>query len=1220
VALPATIALARARPALCWATTLALLFCLLGAGVASGASWQALVVNDSSNSDSVTQIDTASALPSATVPAGELPLGIAITPDARTAYVVDVESEELTPLNLTTGAPMAEAPIDLADGVALGHRRSPNYIAISPDGAKAYISDPSNDQVVPVNLTTTPATVEAAIDVGSNPEGIAFSPDGTTAYVVDNDNPSAPNHTGQSEAAVTPIAVATNTPGAAIKGVGSLPFAIAIAPNGQTAYVTENGGAGKVYPISLPSGHVDAPIAVGASGDGLAGIAVTPDGSKAYVSDYTKATVVPIDLADDTAGTPIDLPGTSPYAVAITPDSKTVYVSNGALAGDTVTPISTATGTPAPAISVGDAPRGIVITPDQAPVANFTVSSAPAGSPTDFDASCGATPSCSSIPFGTIATYTWSFGDGSAEVTTSAPTVSHAYSGAGTYTATVTESDGLTSNLGEVFTGQTASSFGAPSAQASRSVIVQAPGSATGEPIAQLSTHAISFGEVGVGQPSAPQSVTLTNSGNAPLSIASVSIAGAQAADFALSADGCLGATVPAGASCSATVTFQPAGTGGAGAQLAFTDDASGSPHTLSLTGVGATSGTLDGQVLNGAATPVGPAAGVSVRVCPRSPSGVELGASGCQQAITASSGDYSFSGLEPGLWAIQVDPTSASLFGASANIQIAAGAQTQDFTLKAPLPLSNGVSFETPFGNIASGVPTVNWDQPFSFDIPVPISAMAAPNAKKLYVVQASVGSNSGAGAGSGGLEVGGAVLFLVTYDAAGRASSISDFVSGSTSPSLQAQAARATAARDAPGDRIARTAGNPPKSTVRGCTLVNQPALKIYTDSSGELTVQFPELTGGGLRTNRFSMPQPIAAPPANTGNRTFNTIVDTTNELGTTLLPGVGPYNTATGVLNGTNNAITGGSTPLSAVIDVAVNGLDELTHGAASIFYKVTNSLVKWAPNKTCCPTKATRKAIGVASDRRRSAHAALAVVPFYEEEESAESCVKVTLEEEVEEEEEEGIDEGEESEDSVYIDPSGTVHTRRGHRPISGARVVLSRAPRRGAPLVQVPNKATVMSPANRRNPDRSDAFGFFGWDVLPGVYEVSASHAGCRSAHTKLLVIPPPALDLSIALSCPGLHYKPSEVSLRARLASRNRKADLETWILTAHVSGRGAGRPVGVVLFKDGKRTLGRASVNSRTGNALLLTRVLGHPRLGAGYSGDGSYAASRAFAAVKS
>ena len=56
-------------------------------------------------------------------------------------------------------------------------------------------------------------------------------------------------------------------------------------------------------------------------------IAITPNGKTVYVVDNHTGTVTPIRTATNTAGPPIAT-GYAPYAVAITPDGKTAYVAN----------------------------------------------------------------------------------------------------------------------------------------------------------------------------------------------------------------------------------------------------------------------------------------------------------------------------------------------------------------------------------------------------------------------------------------------------------------------------------------------------------------------------------------------------------------------------------------------------------------------------------------------------------------------------------------------------------------------------------------------------------------------------------------------------------------------------------------------------------------------------------------------------------------------------
>jgi hypothetical protein len=105
-------------------------------------------------------------------------------------------------------------------------------------------------------------------------------------------------------------------------------------------------------------------------------------------------------------------------------------------------------------------------------------------------------------------------------------------------------------------------------------------------PVAVLSPLPLSFGNQ-LMPGSAVGIATLTNSGTANLSNISTAISGTNAADFTISADGCSGVLLPANSSCSVSVTFTPKAKGSRVAILSITDNASGSPQTASLAGVG---------------------------------------------------------------------------------------------------------------------------------------------------------------------------------------------------------------------------------------------------------------------------------------------------------------------------------------------------------------------------------------------------------------------------------------------------------------------------------------------------------------------------------------------------------------------------------------------------------------------------------------------------------
>ncbi|MGI8550691.1 MAG: SBBP repeat-containing protein [Dehalococcoidia bacterium] len=112
--------------------------------------------------------------------------------------------------------------------------------------------------------------------------------------------------------------------------------------------------------------------------------------------------------------------------------------------------------------------------------------------------------------------------------------------------------------------------------------------------------------------------------------------------------------------------------------------------------------------------------------------------------------------------------------------------------------------------------------------------------------------------------------------------------------------------------------------------------------------------------------------------------------------------------------------------------------------------------------------------------------------------------------------------GSPSDDLFYIDPSGFVRTPSGAL-IAGATVTLTQIGSGGSGAV-VPNGSAIMSPSNQRNPDKTDTAGSFGWNVLPGQYQVTASKPGCTAvagSTSAVLTVPPPVLNLVLTLNCP---------------------------------------------------------------------------------------------------
>ncbi|MFL5870963.1 MAG: choice-of-anchor D domain-containing protein [Solirubrobacterales bacterium] len=152
-------------------------------------------------------------------------------------------------------------------------------------------------------------------------------------------------------------------------------------------------------------------------------------------------------------------------------------------------------------------------------------------------------------------------------------------------------------------------------------------------PVFSATPTAINFGSQLVGTTSAFQTVTVTNTGTANLSISSVALATGNPGDFGTQNDTCTGATLAPAQTCTIQARFSPTAAGPRATNLRFTDNASGSPHDVSLLGTATTSPppppsnhfTIEGVTRN---TSKGTA---TVRIDVPGPGNVALGGKGVQ-------------------------------------------------------------------------------------------------------------------------------------------------------------------------------------------------------------------------------------------------------------------------------------------------------------------------------------------------------------------------------------------------------------------------------------------------------------------------------------------------------------------------------------------------------------------------------------------------------------
>ena len=220
---------------------------------------------------------------------------IVLTPDGHRLYALTGGiSTALIAVDLATHS--TQAPIPLPTGGT--------GLAVTPDGRHAYVTD--QEGVTPVDLRS--GTVGSHILLGATGfSQVAVAPDGKTAYVVWWNSIT-------NVSSLTPIDVATNTPGRSVRlpGVDDL---LTLGPSGTTAYVGQLGSHGShaaLLPVDLAGHSVGTPIALPTAD--VSYLAVTPDGQRAYVSGFLNANgtstgaVIPIDLKTDAVERPILMP------------------------------------------------------------------------------------------------------------------------------------------------------------------------------------------------------------------------------------------------------------------------------------------------------------------------------------------------------------------------------------------------------------------------------------------------------------------------------------------------------------------------------------------------------------------------------------------------------------------------------------------------------------------------------------------------------------------------------------------------------------------------------------------------------------------------------------------------------------------------------------------------------------------------------------------------
>ncbi|MEU6577736.1 beta-propeller fold lactonase family protein [Streptomyces sp. NPDC046805] len=276
----------------------------------AGQGTQSLQVVDPENSEVVQTISYPS--PQAVF------TGLAFSPDGKRAYASGGGREIIHTYDVSNGRLTETSPIKLPTKNPEGQSVNmyPAGIAVTPDGKRLVVADRLADATTVVNLDDGSMATTA---VGHAPYAVALAADGKTAFVTNQ---------GGDTVSVLDISGSAPVQQTAVK-VGTHPNAVITDADHNTLYVA-NGDSDQVSVVDVGTRKVTRTIGlapyenapVGSNPDALA---LSEDGRRLYVANSGNNDIAVVDLAK---GRPSALIPTAWYPTAVVPHDGKLFVTN----------------------------------------------------------------------------------------------------------------------------------------------------------------------------------------------------------------------------------------------------------------------------------------------------------------------------------------------------------------------------------------------------------------------------------------------------------------------------------------------------------------------------------------------------------------------------------------------------------------------------------------------------------------------------------------------------------------------------------------------------------------------------------------------------------------------------------------------------------------------------------------------------------------------------